>query len=225
MSYTEPPRRKTARDKLIDIYYDSIPMISINLAWFLISILIIPIFPAWVALHYATNQLAHKDNAEWSVFWEGFRKFFWRSYKWGFAIFGGFFILGFNVWFYGQYQNFWAATAQMFFIWLFIFWGLINLYTLPMIMEQEKKSYRLALRNSMVLVGKRLWKTLLLIILIILVVVISAVVPLFFIVISGALIAYMSNSFAVSAVEQLKKEPIKQKPESSSQENENPPAN
>src|SRR6266498_5968430 len=71
---------RVLRDKLINAYLDLIPLIILNLVWFIISLPIITLIPATGGLFYATNKLAHGHSADWRTLIEGFRLYFWQSW-------------------------------------------------------------------------------------------------------------------------------------------------
>src|SRR5215207_4336229 len=101
------------RDKLVDAYVAVIPLIVLNLLWFVVSLPLITAIPATYALFYATHQLALTQSADWHTFFEGFRRYFWHSWIWGLLNVFVAAILISNLIFYSAATTEWASAAQI----------------------------------------------------------------------------------------------------------------
>jgi uncharacterized membrane protein YesL len=143
------------RDQLVDAYLVAIPITTLNMLWFVASLPIVTLIPATGALLYATNQLAHGKPADWRVFVEGFRRYFWRSWSWGILNILVAVILASNYIFYGQIDESLRTWARAVVVTLAFLWLTVQLYTFPLLIEQEKPHLRTALRNSFVILLKR----------------------------------------------------------------------
>src|SRR5262249_16874443 len=99
------------RDRLVDAYVATIPLVTLNVVWFIISIPIITIIPATAGLFYATNRLAHGKSADWHTVIEGFRLYFWRSWLWGLMNVVVIVVLIGNLFFYSINTAEWATAA------------------------------------------------------------------------------------------------------------------
>lgn len=140
---------------LVDAYFDSIPLISLNVIWFFLTIPLITAFPAAAGLYYATNQLAHQRSAGVGTFVEGFRKYLWLSLRWGILNLLVIFLFAFNIWFYTSIEAGWAFWAAGLTIGIIVIWLSLQVYTFPLLLEQEQPSLVLAIRNSAVLYARR----------------------------------------------------------------------
>jgi uncharacterized membrane protein YesL len=107
------PDTNALRERSIDLYYDLIALITVNVMWFALTLPIVTAIPALGALFYATNRLAHGYGADWRTFRDGFRAHFWLSWRWGLVSLVIFGILGGNLWFYARADAGWAVWAQM----------------------------------------------------------------------------------------------------------------
>jgi uncharacterized membrane protein YesL len=196
--------RPSPREQLIDLYVRSIDLITANVVWFLLSLPLITAFPATAGLYHAMNHFAHGRVGNGRVVWEGFRAHFWLSWKWGLANLAVFGILWVNIQFYGSLDAGWAVWARAFLIILFMLWGVLQLYTFPLLLEQEDQRIRTALRNSMVLFIRRPLQTIgWALTVFTLALGSSAFLPITWIVITAALCLYFSNRATIEGIERV----------------------
>jgi uncharacterized membrane protein YesL len=188
-----------------DAYIAAIPLIVFNVLWFVTSLLIITLLPATGALYYATSYVAHGKGADWRTFFEGFRAHFWLSWRWGLLNVFIFAVLGSNLLFYGaQVDMAWAKLAQTVVLVLLVIWGILQLYTFPLLLEQADVRLRTALRNSVVIVIKRPVATVLLIAEVAIIVGLSTfVIQPAWIFISASLCAYLANRAVISSIRSI----------------------
>lgn len=137
------------RDRLINAYYDLIPLVILNVLWFIVSIPLVTLIPATGALFYSTNLMAHGKSAGWREFFAGFRICFWRSWIWG--VINLFIVLGLSL----NYLFYPVNWLHVLVIVVAILWLMIQIYHFPLLLEQEQPSIGLGLRNSLVLIAKR----------------------------------------------------------------------
>jgi uncharacterized membrane protein YesL len=146
---------RALRDKLIDAYVALIPLITLNLVWFIISLPIVTAIPATGGLFYATNKLAHGHSADWRTLIEGFRLYFWRSWVIGLIDVVLVAVFATNFLFYSFADSGLAVWIRGMVIVLALLWLAIQIYLFPLLIEQEHPHLRLALRNSLVIILKR----------------------------------------------------------------------
>lgn len=196
--------RVPLRERFFDIYLQSIALITANVTWFLLSIPLITLIPATGGLYHATNLIAHGRDAGWRTVWEGFRLHFWLSWKWGLANIAVFGILWGNIWFYGQVQAGWAVWVRTGMEFLFILWGVLQIYTFPLFLEQEDKQMITTVRNSLVLFIRRPLQTFgWAISVFILAIGSSSLAPPAWIVITASLCLYLSNRATIEAIARI----------------------
>jgi uncharacterized membrane protein YesL len=197
----------TFRESLVNLYYDLVPLVSLNVIWFLLTLPIVTAFPAAAGLYYATNQLAHQKGAGWKTFFDGFRIHFWLSWRWGLLNAIILIVLVSNIVFYGQLEAEWSVWLRGVIIGLSILWGIIQLYTFPFLLEQEKQRLSTALRNSIVLLATRPAPVLSVALLTLVLVVLSTVIALpawFFF--TASLSVYLANKVVIDSVKKLQKD-------------------
>ena len=201
------PEKVTFRETLINLYYDLVPLVSLNIIWFLLTLPIVTAFPAAAGLYYATNQLAHQKGAGWKTFFDGFRIHFWLSWRWGLLNVIIILVAVSNIQFYGQLKAEWSVWLRGVIIGLSILWGIITLYTFPFLLEQEKQRLSTALRNSMVLLATRPAPVLSVAFLSLMLAVLSTVIALpawFFF--TASLSVYLANKVVIDSVKKLQKD-------------------
>lgn len=190
------------RDALVDAYYESVPLIIINLLWFLLTLPLITAPPAVAGLYYATNRLAHRQSANWRTFFEGFRAHFWLSWRWALANLLVLTILAGDAWFYGRMGWDWSYWLQGVFLALVILWGLLQIYTFPLLLEQEDRRMTTAVRNSAVLYLKHPLFSIGLALLVVLLVAVSTwLLPLCWLFLTPSLSAFLTNRGTIVLIE------------------------
>ncbi len=134
---------------LKDYYEELFRLVGANLLWLLLAIPVVTLPPATAGMLYLTNQVAHHKSVELRLFFEGFRRFFWKS--WLLALLNVLVLAVFaaNAQFYGgRIGGQWGAILQGLFVGLAGVWCLVQLYVLPMLFEQEEPRLLLALKNA-----------------------------------------------------------------------------
>jgi uncharacterized membrane protein YesL len=140
--------RKTLNDLWDELYL----LATANVLWTAFNLLLVPGPPATAGLFVLTHRLACGQEASLRDFFEGFRRHFWRSWLWALVAGAGFFILSGDVVLTGLLSNAdYTIFIQGFFLMLLFLWAFLLLYAFPLILEQERPSLRLALRNALVM--------------------------------------------------------------------------
>ncbi|MCA0453719.1 MAG: YesL family protein [Chloroflexi bacterium] len=192
------------RDGLIDAYVALIPMIILNVLWFIVSLPLVTAFPATGGLFYATNRLAHGKSANWRTFFEGFRIHFWRSWAVGLVNLFLALVFAVNFIFYSWNNEQWVLFARGVVIVVALVWLALQVYLFPLLMEQEEPRLRLALRNSSVIMLKRPLLTLGATLLIALVGILSTfVIQPAWIFITASSCAFLANRATLYAIAQI----------------------
>jgi hypothetical protein len=122
---------------------------------------LIPLPPAMAGLWSAANRVADELAIHWSDYFEGSRRYFWKSL--GLALFNILVltILLSNVWFYAPNNNPFnldsgiSLIIRMFFLLLTALWLVYQMYPMALILEQEDQRLWVALRNAGVLLLTR----------------------------------------------------------------------
>jgi hypothetical protein len=105
--------------------------------------------PATFGLYYLSNQLAHGDNPGFKGFLYGGQRYFFHSWLWMLLNLVVAIVISANIWFYLAFESVWADLLQAFFIILGVLWLVIQFYSAPYLMEQERKNLLISLRNGL----------------------------------------------------------------------------
>ncbi len=124
-----------------------------DVLWCALCLPIITAPAAFTGLYYTMHELAYGESVDWKTFFEGIKLYFWAGLRWfGFNLLAlG--VLAFYFLFFSSNNNLtldFRQTLSGIPLGLLILWGIINAFTFPLMLVQEKPSYRTALRNSLV---------------------------------------------------------------------------
>jgi uncharacterized membrane protein YesL len=203
--------QKTFKDAIIDAWDAFIPMVLLNLMWFLLTLLVITAFPATGALYYATNRLVHGETPDISTFLDGFKGQFWTSWKWGFLNLFVFFILVLNIWFYGQFEGWGFLVLQSIFISITMIYSCMALFIYPFLLEQDEPTLKVAVRNSFAVFVRFMGRSIGLLVLFVLLSVVSTLLPPLWFIITISLMAYLGNWQTIEFIGKLSNDGLKDK--------------
>jgi len=116
----------------------------------IISLILAP--AATAGLNLFANEMAHERRASPSVFWQGFREYFWQALGIGIISLLLLALIVSNYLFYGRFEPIWANWVRGAWIVVALFWTAIQLYLYPLFMEQVPKNILLPFRNSVFMV-------------------------------------------------------------------------
>jgi hypothetical protein len=132
-------------------------LVLANILAVLAMIPLIPLPPAMAGLWNAANRVADELAIHWSDYFEGFRRYFWKSLGLALINILVLVILISNVWFYIPENNplnldpSINLAIQVFFLLLTVLWLAYQMYPMALLLEQEDQRLRIALRNAGVL--------------------------------------------------------------------------
>jgi len=198
--------KKTLKDAILDAWDALIPLVGLNLIWFVLTLLIVTAIPALGALYYATNRIAHGESANIRTFLEGFRIQFWTSWKWGLLTLLVFGLLILNVWFYGQFDGVGYLILQSLFLSSTLVFASMQIYTYPFLLEQDEPSIKVAIRNSFAAFVKFMGRSIITLLSFIALSVLTVFLPPLLVIISMSIIVYFSNWQTLRVIFELKKE-------------------
>ena len=106
-----------------------------------------------VGIYYVANRVAHAKTFHFSDFIEGIKKLWWRALLWLLinAVFA--FLVRANVLFYpSAFEGSWVALVLGFWIAIFLFWIMMQIYFWPLLVTQEESKMLVAWRNAAYLI-------------------------------------------------------------------------
>jgi hypothetical protein len=126
-----------------------------DVLWLLFCLPIITIPFAFAGLYTCAYGLAYGESLDWKSFFSGMKRYLGASLRWtGFNALV-ILVLVFYFWFFSSTGRSLIPAGGEFLIdipvVLIFLWCIINLYTFPFMLAQQKPSYIQALRNSLVL--------------------------------------------------------------------------
>jgi uncharacterized membrane protein YesL len=145
--------------------------------------------PAAAGIHLWANRLVKEERVEFSLFWEGLRTYWWKSLRLFLISLVGFVLLFINALFYLRSE---IQILQLFgIVWLYAiyFWASMQIYQLPLLIEQDDKRLRLVLRNSFFLALSNFLTTLVVLVICTILTVLSLGLTLLIALVTGATVA------------------------------------
>ena len=123
-----------------------LPLATVGVGALVLGVLLVP--PATAGMFYLTNQVTHHKSIEFGMFFEGLKKYVWKSYLLILLNLLAASIVYANFQFYGQFEGQWAVIVRGLFVGLGVMWCLVQIYVFPMLLEQQEPRLLLALRNA-----------------------------------------------------------------------------
>lgn len=140
---------------LADVWSDLWTALVIDFFWLIANLVVIPGPPATLALFSLANRRAHDELYDLKDFWPAFRCYWGPGWRWGAINLAVLFFLAGDVYLTGRGTvTPLTRFIQGFYFALIALWGIVQLYTLAFLIEQEKPSVRTALRNGAVMLGR-----------------------------------------------------------------------
>ena len=204
--FLESSEPKSVKDRFMDFYYGLIPLFTINLGWFLLSLPIVTIFPAMGGLYYAVLELEQENTADWGTVWDGVKKYWWLSLKWGLLVLFAYIFMVANIWFYLNLDQGWSVFPLTISIVVLILWSTVTQFSFPLLLLQEEKKIFLALRNAYVIVMRKPLSALKVLLISFLSTIISLLLLPLWIFVSMAWIIRIRTKTVLKAVEEIKQE-------------------
>lgn len=129
-----------------------------NLFWLLFCLPVVTMPLAFAGLYHTMRELAYGESVTWKTFFEGIQLRWKIGLRWVTFNLLVIFVLSFYTWFFsvskGDFGALWGSLFSGLPVGLLAGWGLMNAFTFPLMLEQEKPSYSQALKNSLVMVVK-----------------------------------------------------------------------
>ena len=125
-----------------------------NFFWLVLIIPVITIPLAFAGLYVCAHGIVHGESQEWRAFFTGIKKYFGASIRWSGANLLVISVLAFYAWFFSDrgrhLTDVWQNLGNVFLV-LALLWWILNMFTFPFMLVQQKPSYLYSLRNSVVL--------------------------------------------------------------------------
>lgn len=187
---------------LRDTWLDLWTVLVCNIVWLISVLLIIPGPPVTLALFYYANQTVHEETVNISDFFKAIPRFWWTGWRWGILNLIVLTLLVGDV-ILTSYQS--QTQPSIFFSGIYFtiiaFWLLLQTFTLSFLLEQEKPSVLLALRNGVVMIGKNPAFSLSFLFLLLLTLTLGTIAFMLSVALGGALVAFAGNRAVLNQLE------------------------
>lgn len=145
--------------------------------------------PAASGIHLWANRLVNEERVEFSLFWEGFRAY-WRPALLLWLISGlGTVLLVANALFYLNMDVAIVKVIGVIFLYAIVLWLAMQMYMMPLLVEQEDKRVRLVLRNAFFLTMAHIVPTLVIFVVLTVLVLVSVAVTLLVALLTASVVA------------------------------------
>jgi uncharacterized membrane protein YesL len=149
--------------------------------------------PAAAGIYLWANRLVKEERVEFSLFWEGLRTY-WRQALVLFLISAiGLLLLVVNALFYLRSESTPLRIFGIVWVYAIVVWMGMQIYQLPLLIEQDDKRIRLVLRNSLFLSMANVVPTLTLLIVCSVLTVLSLALTLLIALLTGSVIALITT--------------------------------
>lgn len=187
---------------LRDTWLDLWTVLVCNIVWLISVPLIIPCPPITLALFYYANQTVHEETVNISDFFKAVPRFWWTGWRWGILNLIVLAVLAGDI-FLTSHQS--QTPAAIFFSGIYFtavaFWLLLQIFTLPFLLEQEKPSVLQALRNGAVMIGKNPFFSLSFLFLLLLTLALGVIAFMLSMSLGCALVAFAGNRAVLNQLE------------------------
>ena len=197
------PKPRNLKEKFFNFYYNAVPYFTLNLIWCALSLPVVTIFPALGGLYYAVLQMSQEGSADGGTVWEGFKKHWWLSLRWGLLVYGVEAVLVLNIWFYLNLDQSWAIFALFGAVVFLILWIAMNQFSFPLLLMQEEKKIFLAIRNGFIVVMRKPLEAIKVMVLSLLISVVSILLPPLWIFITMAWIVNIRIRTTIKVLEAI----------------------
>ncbi|TAK21040.1 MAG: hypothetical protein EPO26_16275 [Chloroflexota bacterium] len=149
--------------------------------------------PAAAGIYLWANYLVRDERVEFSLVWRGLREYWWPAAKlFGISVIGYALLIA-NAAFYLASDQIALKIFGIVWIYAIYFWTSMQMYQLPLLIEQDDKRVRLVLRNAFFLAFANVLDTLALTILVVVTLALSLVIAILIALVAGAMIAIVNT--------------------------------
>ena len=160
-------------------------------------------FPAVGGLFYATNKIAHGEYDGVNSFFEGFRKYFWTSWKYGLLSLAIYFFIFISIRFYSGFKGYGYLIFLSISIAFLIFWTCMQFYIYPFLLEQKEASIKTAIRNSFAVFISFIGRSFGYLFFYMGVIVVSTLLPPLWIFVTVSFMTFTANWFTIFAIRDM----------------------
>jgi hypothetical protein len=186
----------------LDLWDEMLFMIVFNVIWFIGTIFVITWPFVTFGLFYTVRDVGEGRGIHFSTFFSYAWQMLKPAYIWGGTNLALFVAIWFNLTFYAGIEASWAVTVRLFIISLTACWIVLQLIMLALYPRLVEPSFRLALRNAAIIVGRYPLQVVLMLAIILSLVVISVLLSALAVLITFSVVAILVNNLVDIIVNQ-----------------------
>lgn len=190
------------KKSVLDVWDEMLFLMIFNVIWVVGSLLIIPWPFVTFALFYTARDVGEGRSIHFSTFFTYGWQMLKPAYIWGGINLAVIVAVWFNLNFYAGFEASWAVIVRLFITSLAIAWVVLQLIGLALYPRLVEPSFKLALRNAAVIVGRHPFSIIISLIIITLLVAVSIFFSALAILITFSLIAVLTNNVVEAIVGQ-----------------------
>lgn len=194
-----------------DFWEELLLLVLMNILTVLFAFPVVTFPPALAGLWNVGNLVAKGKGIHWSDYFDGFRRYFWKSLKLALINILFLVVVYTNIRFYTpevapfKISQEVSAWISVFFTLTGLIWLMIQMYPMALLLEQEDERVRIALRNAAFLTALRPGFTLLLFITLILIALLSSVIVVLWVLVTLSFYAVLCNKAVLHLLEPYRK--------------------
>jgi hypothetical protein len=195
----------------LDIWDEMLFLIIFNIIWLVGTLLVITWPFVTFGLFYTARDVGEGRGIHFSTFFSYGRSMLKPAYIWGGINLAVIIAVWFNLSFYRAIEASWASMITLFIISLSVCWVVLQLIALALYPRLVEPSFKLALRNAAVIVGRYPLPIFVLLIIVAVLLVVSVLFSALAILISFSIIAVLTNNLVETIVSQeLERKPAEE---------------
>lgn len=185
---------KVIKKSAIDVWDEMLYMIIFNIIWLVGTALVITCPFVTFGLFHTAHDIGLGKAIKMATFFAHGRRTLKAAYIWGGMNLVVLVVIWFNLSFYQGIESQWAALLQMFFVSLALFWLVLQLIMLALYPRLVEPSFKLALRNAVIITGKHPLMVFSLLALIALILAVSSFLQAIFFLMTISIITVLTNN-------------------------------
>jgi uncharacterized membrane protein YesL len=189
--------------RVIKATYDELFLVvAISVAWWVGTLLVITAPMTTAGVQNVANRIANYKRSNFDFFWEGARYQMGRSVLLYLLLLLGPPLLSFSIWFYFDRQG-WLMLFGVLMAWVLLVFLLGGQYFFPLYWQQDEPSFKLVLRNGLLLVVRHPLYTLLMLLFQVLLIILSFTLVVPVVLLMPGMIALSQNFALVGLLQEM----------------------
>lgn len=189
------------KQSALDVWEEMLYLVLFNVICLVGMLLIIPWPFVTFALFFTLYDISQGKGIKLNTFIAHGRRMWKPAYIWGGMNLLAAVIFWTNLNFYSSFRAQWALIMQVLFLSLTVFWTILQLIILPLYPRLSEPSFKLALRNGAIVMGRYPLVIFVLVVFVVLIVLLAFLFPPIAFLIALVAIAAMANRTVEAAVE------------------------